>query len=345
MTEQKKPPDTIVVNVIDNENNGWSIMSKNDMSIPTLEEIVRDDNENNKEGPKPKLPTNSRNSCYIDSVLVALFAMNNVLVTSMFLANVLPLSDKPSQFIYGKTGKEDLKMRRQIQKTLIGIVKQFRQSYDDAGGIKNLRTLLGQCRFDSNFNAGAQEDASDFLAVLCQVFNIHDHQNEQTMQVFGSHDLVNTPPKTTTLTTNLTNSMGIVHHVFEWESGCLIKDTISHTLDSIVEPFSEQKFVRAITLTKFKPNFFFAVHIDRTATGKLNRSPIFIETSIHTNGRNFKLISIVLHIGCIGSGHYVCLIFRDRKLLLYDDLRQTLILSTFTAQYIAQHCVLIFYSI
>ena len=232
--ERELPLDTIVVNIIDDENAGWSIMSKSEMDIPTINTKEEDTHEG-KNSPEPKLPMNHRNSCYIDSVLVALFVENNVMVTSMFLTSILPIADKPSQFIYGSTGKEDLKMRQRIQKTLIGIVKQLRQGQENEDGITNLRSLLGQCRFGSNFDSGDQEDASDFLAVLCQVFNVHDHQNQQTMQVFGSHDLVNTPPKTATLTTDLTNSMGIVHHVFDWKPGCLVKNTISNTLDSIVE--------------------------------------------------------------------------------------------------------------
>jgi len=334
-------PDTILVNVIDDDS-GWSVMSKNDINLSALQDLVKDEKEI--EGTS-NLPSNSRNSCYIDSVLVALFLENNVLVTSMFLSNVLPLSNKPSQFVYGRTSKEDFKMRRQIQQTLIKFVKQIRQGRGDADGVTNLRGLLGQCRFGSNFDAGAQEDASDFLAVLCQIFNVHDNQNEQKMQVMGSIDLIHTPPKTVMLTTDVTNSMGLVHHVFEWTPGCLINDTICHKLDSVVEEFSEHKFVRAITVTEFKPTLFFVVHIDRTASGKLNRSPIFVETSLNTNGRKFKLMSIVLHMGNIGAGHYICLILRERKLFMFDDMRQTLTLSTFTAEQIARHCVLVFYSV
>jgi len=330
------------VNMIDDDDAGWNIMSKTDIDIPTTEE----DTHEGKNSSEPRLPTNHRNSCYIDSVLVALFVENNARVTSMFLTSILPITANPSQFIYGRTVKEDLEMRQRIQKTLIGIVTQMRHGQQNEDGITNLRRLLGQCRFDSNFDLGDQEDASDFLAVLCQVFNVHDHQNQQTMQVFGSHDLVNTPPKTATLTTESTNSMGIVHHVFDWKPGCHVKDTLSNTLDSRVEPFSEQKFVRATTVTRFMPDSFFAVHVDRTAGGKLNRSPLFTETSIISNGRTFKLMSIVMHMGgSIRSGHYVCLFFKEHKLFLYDDMNQSLTESTFTAEQIAQQCVIIFYSV
>lgn len=329
--------DTITVNIIDD---GWNIMSKNDIDFTALEEVITD---NIKE--KPNLPSNQRNSCYIDSVLVALFLTNNVLVTSMFLCNILPLAEKKSMFIHGETAKDDLKMRRAIQKTLIGIVKRIRQGSGDADGISTLRNLLGQCRFNSNFNLGTQEDASDFLSVLCQVFNIHDNQNEQQMTVIGTHDLLSTPPKFSTLTTDLVNSTGLIHHVFSWKPGCIVQDTLVHMLDSVVEPFSKSNYVRAITTTLFKPNLFFIVHIDRTATGKLNRSPLFIETSLETNGHKFKLISIVLHSGTIGGGHYICLVLQDRNLFVFDDLSQTLELSKLTSQEIAEQCVLVFYSV
>jgi len=328
----------------------WELKCKNKLFWATLTDMT--ETSPNKISKKHPLLHNRRNSCYIDSVLVALFHdKNNKLVTSMFLEKIFSLCKKQSQFVYGTTDEQDLKMRQHIQKTLIKIVKQIRGGYcdGDVNEVSNLRTLLGKCRFLTKFDAGAQEDASDFMAVLCQVFNVHDKQNEQQMQVMGTHDLVNTPPENMTLTTDVNNDIGLMYHVFDWKPGCFIHNTlVSHKLDSgRVEPFSKHHYVRAITTTEFKPKLFFVVHVDRTTTGiHTNRSRIFVDSLININKRKFKLLSIVLHIGStIKGGHYISLILSDGIWFVFDDTQQSLKVSKYTKYEIAEKCVLVFYSV
>jgi ubiquitin C-terminal hydrolase len=293
------------------------------------------------------LPSNYRNSCYLNSLLVALFLEPNLFITSRFLEATIPLAQRPTQYVYGHTPEVDLQQRKEIQKTLTVIVNCLRQGSGEAmNSINKLRTLLGECRFGSNFDDGKQHDVTDFLSALCEVFYVHDNVNQQHMQVFGSHDLINTPPKTAMLTTDTVNYTGIMHHVFNWTAGDLISYTLENVMDNITSQFSEQQFNRSLTVTKFQSHCYFAFHIDRTVTGSVNRTPLLVEHSICIGNTKFNLLSIVLHFGDLDGGHYVSVILRkDGKVYLYDDLNTYLTVSTLTIEEISRYSVLVFYGI
>jgi hypothetical protein len=296
------------------------------------------------------LPLNKNNRCFANSVLVALFLQPNIYITSVFISAIIPKVLSRTKMLFSKDSvKQDLKYRQQVQKHLIEFIRNLRSfEGNKAADCEKLLEVFSNANFQSNFADCQQHDACDFFNILCENFHLSDDVNSLKMQVFGTNDLVNTPPKTNVMTTDVTNSTGLIHYIVDFENDSTVQQNMNQINDDLLSsPYSSHNFFRVITKTSFFSNYFFCVNVERTTKGSaVNRKNILVNKTITLeNGRKFKLFSAVLHNGSsINSGHYTTLINSENgDLMIFDDLKQSVVPSMLRMQDIASQIVMIFY--
>jgi hypothetical protein len=119
------------------------------------------------------------NSCYQDSVLLALFAKPNDFITVNILQNdVKTISSKANREIKcGETLSSDYRRRVAIQNELIRITKSMRRELDYPENVEycsNLRALLRNCPSSSRqeFHGTGTQDAGEFLQYIFALFKV-----------------------------------------------------------------------------------------------------------------------------------------------------------------------------
>lgn len=290
-------------------------------------------------------PVNTRNSCFLDSVFVAMFLEPQLHTTSMFLANIL--TKETDYLVYGDTPQQNLQHRKKIQQSLVSAVRSMRQN--EPCDLSEFRSLMGQCNFQSNFDDGKQHDAVEFLQCLCKVFSVEKGINQMHREVYGSHDTKSVLATDLVKTSDTFDPIGIVYNAHTWKNGDSVRSVLVQRHDHLLDEdnkFSEHNFTRMYTLETFIPAYYFAVHIERSAREEIHKDMIWIEENLVIGKRSYSLKSLVLHLGqSVHSGHYVSLIKKNGKLYLYDNLCSNIRDNPYDAEFIGKHCVLIFYCI
>ena len=306
-------------------------------------------------------PQNQSNSCFLDSLLMALFFIDNVFIDYCFLNKILHIEVIATKMIFGSDSEQDLQKRKDIQKLLIEFVESIRQKTNNSNTsstiiVYRLRLCLADCKFQCLKNTTIQQDAMEYLYSMLEILQLHENFNEIKTQVFGTNDLLNANPDPIVCTTTRIEKTSPVYHVVTWHEN----DDLSFLLQSKIDSgilkdgyySSGKMFQRQITTTNYIPNnnSFFIIHIDRTLKNPnlINQTPIKLEEFIFIEKKKFEICSIVLHIGSINinSGHYVCLVKnKTKKWMLYDDTKQQEHFDTFSQAIIQtqvqKRCVLI----
>lgn len=316
-------------------------------------------------------PVNLSNSCFVDSVLVALFYDADVFVTTYILEATLKKVTKSTQLIFGDDATTDLKQRRQIQKHLQKFCDTMRMSHVRkcrrsvvpttlTEMVTTLRQLVSSGKLSgSNFANGQQHDAAEFLAAIASVFHLQTNVNKRLIQISGTNDLLTAVPTTQVVTSTREEEAGITHHVFDWSpetttSSCLENVSDSGILDRAYCGVDGAEYNRYLTVSKFIPSIFFIVHIDRTlrTAPQVDKTSFIVEERLMANGRYYNLMSIVLHNGqSVSHGHYTALICLKQKWHHYDDAKGYVVpveqehFHDIDRRYnVGNHAVLLFYS-
>ena len=275
---------------------------------------------------KGDLPQNHENSCYLDSVLVALLLPDTLFVNYKVLWRVLAKMN--SGYVFSNDSSADVKYRKGIQK----IVKNLTKTMRGSNGRKNsselvheLRTCLGQGNFFSTFSNSDAQDASDVLSALLDVFGLTNNVNSKQVMVHGTNDITSESPKDLYITSDRTEEFGLIIHLPTWKPNSTIEDNLSQNTDTLLDtPYQSPKgeFFRAITHVKYMINLFCVVHVDRTTLNTKNQQPFNVSAAFKHNGRRFKLMAAVLHQGAhMKGGHYTTLCNLDGEYHYYDDMK------------------------
>lgn len=261
-------------------------------------------------------PINKHNSCFLDSVLVALLFPDSVFVNLQILQATIPSVQKA--FVFGSNADSDYKYRQETQKSIQQITQMLRQPQTSDSNnditvlVQHLRHLLHQGNFASLFNNGQQQDASEFMYAVFDIFHLNNNINSRKTTISGANDLLGTPAVDAVITVERIESAGVVLHVPQWSKDTKINQLINTRSDVLLEtPYTakdKQQYTRLITEVTYLPSLFFVIHIDRTLTPMKNLTPIQVTESVSTNGRLFHLMSVVLHDGTMRGGHYTSLI-------------------------------------
>jgi len=112
------------------------------------------------------------NSCYQDSILLALFALPiKELENEILYKDLTDISSEPKRTIVcSKDKKKDLEYRTDIQKELRRIVKSIRGK-KNVKTCSNLRKLFKKCG-KADFHTTRTQDATDFLQYIFNLFDV-----------------------------------------------------------------------------------------------------------------------------------------------------------------------------
>jgi hypothetical protein len=112
----------------------------------------------------------TQNSCYLDSVLIALMGTENSFIHDHILDKNLSLIGEKNLFC-GKNKERDLEIRSEIQRELNVIYKNIKDPNSKDLYCTTLRKLFRNCG-DYQFHTGSMQDPTEFLEYLCQIFDI-----------------------------------------------------------------------------------------------------------------------------------------------------------------------------
>ena len=115
-------------------------------------------------------------SCYLDSVLFALFARPNKFIDKAILNKKLKKNPKN---VCKKNSKTDLQIRKGIQRELNEVTHAFRLGENSINTCEKLRKIFAKCPKKSktggeeiDFSSGEQYEAAEFLQYLFTIFNV-----------------------------------------------------------------------------------------------------------------------------------------------------------------------------
>jgi len=116
---------------------------------------------------------NIKNSCYLDSVSMALFAVPNDYITNAMFLTELTATKKPV-YMCSDNKNDDLKYRKSVQKELAKIALSFQgKSTLSVQNCTNLRSALEKCpgfKKHAKYHKGYQEDAGEYLEYILNMF-------------------------------------------------------------------------------------------------------------------------------------------------------------------------------
>ena len=275
------------------------------------------------------------NSCYQDSVLLALFALPNKFVTKNILnKDVRLISSKINRdIICGIKENDDYNKRLMIQNELIRITGSMRRDIPVEERVQycsNLRSLLKGCPSSSKqaFYSTLTQDAGEFLQYLFSLFQVNGLYRIRITDV--TNDLSNIPNKTLTIRQIEEETSPIVlipETIIEKFPETNIDNYLTQTEDSVLDKDNlykgpdGKKYMRRIEktiVTKGKYIVFYAQRLFLTG-GKEKRiynKIIPVEKIIlPMSEKPLQLFAIVVH----KNVHYTCYIKCDEENWFYYD--------------------------
>lgn len=281
------------------------------------------------------LINNERFSCYLDSLLVALFHDDNTYIKELFLN---------SSFNNLKNDKL-IDLANKIKEELISIYSYIQNINNDNNKnyCKNLRKLFQNfynIKYPkNNINwIDDQLEPLDVINMLNEIFNIKK-ETKINIKQFASNKINKTIifKKLKLIDNkNILNDFYSIIPLDKLLSGDNIKikkyypimtdDTIFSS-DNLWKPNSKDKYLRKIEKTTFLSSKFLFIHINRnldlgSEKNKLETKIIpALKIKMKENKLNLYLKSIIIHHGRYGGGHYTTLYICKGKWYEYDDLR------------------------
>lgn len=125
------------------------------------------------------------NSCYQDSVLLALFALPNKIITKYILnSRVEKIYEKKHKWKECSKDKQlDFIIRQNIQNELIHITNILRHPEEKSHTCSQLRQLIAKCPGTQEFHGFEMQDAGEFLSYLFSIFQVDIAQTSNTTYV------------------------------------------------------------------------------------------------------------------------------------------------------------------
>ena len=276
------------------------------------------------------VPSLKNNSCYIDTVIVAMLLVPNVFTSSFILGKKLQLRTHTDATMILTNTRDDLHNRKEIQRELVKIARSMRVPVDNKNkrsmNMDVLRILMSRCSTTFDFDNNEQGDACEFLLAISSMFDL-DNVNERRVDIFATNNVLDDNKNTLTLTSTRTEKCGFVVRIVDWDDNehhsmkkFLFASDDSGALDDplIVRTTNgKNEYYRVLTETMVVPRHCVVFHVDRTlASETVNRKKLlFIDDKIE----NLKLCFIILHsdAGIIGRGHFTCLVKTEIEGWLY----------------------------
>lgn len=285
---------------------------------------------------------NTSNSCYLDSVLFALFAIPNEFIDRHTINAVL--SERPinkrGEWECGKSAAEDLKNRRAIQDSLRDMVEILRKQKDDpTHKCYNLRAMMKNCSNMRRYAGGAQQDAEEFLVDLLgtmdrRIFRAVRHDVSYVTNDIHEKDvskMVKLEPRVDNLASIVWIVSGIEFAQYPKHRVVDIRQfLIRHEDSGELEPSNYyqhdngQKYKRRISHSSIYSAPYLIISIQRLnpIDNRKYHTPVYPAEviTLPETQEQFNLSAIVVHSGGGQGGHYTCYIRCENTWISYDDL-------------------------
>jgi len=288
---------------------------------------------------------NERNSCYLDSLMVALFHGNNQYIKHVFLESALV--DKNDALI---------KIAEDIRGELTHIYDIIQNNNSNRNYCKNLRNLFqayNRLKYPKNNIKWKTEQLEpfDIINLLNNIFiikpvlkvnkKIYGTNKLSKTIVFKNLKLFRDESKKVDYTSIISMDDFMAHDKFVLKKYYPI--TINNTIfdeDNLWKPSDKQSdlYKRKIEKTTLLSGKFLFININRSFIsddGNFKKSDKIVEPALKIkmkeNKYNIYLRSIIIHRGAYGAGHYICLYECKGKWHKYDDLNTKIeIIGSFT---------------
>lgn len=277
------------------------------------------------------------NSCYMDSALLAIFAIPNKIITNHILdKNIRELKkEKNLWFKCNEEPAKDLRLRSDIQSSLKSITNYMRNIEKNPKNCSNLRRVIKNCSPPQAFYGTGMMDSGEFLTYLFNVFQVNIAYTQRT--TYGTNDPINPNPDWTMTTntknehdspiidivSNYLNNLGPDKHNIK----VLLRQVEDIVIDGWIYPRKKEIFTLVSSdLVIFKIQRLGQVveYKNKKIKGKISEK--FIKTYIiptktiklknDPDKKILNLSSIIIHNG---SAHYTCVIKCGDVWLFYDD--------------------------
>lgn len=261
-------------------------------------------------------PRNDKNSCYLDSTLMALLLPNNTLLAMHTVHRPLHERHSQSSLVFGNSGpRGDLIVRRRVQ----ALVRKLRTRLhrdkvrtDATKLVGDIRRIVSGGKFTSRVSTGNPEDAAEVAGQLFDILELQHDVNQLEECIVGSNELLVSSDQVIQkgmVTTRRTTGASVLWTVSSCRGKKTTAELLNVTEDAVLDtPYRakdpagvEHHFSRRVSVLRYIPSTVFVLHLDR---GRIKRCGIPIDDSVSVNGRVFNLVSIV----CLEGGHYTAFI-------------------------------------
>lgn len=251
------------------------------------------------------------NSCYLDSVLMSLFAdVSDTIDKEFFSKSLTDVVNKDKKWMMCNEDKiTDLEIRREVRKRLRDVVRTIRRGGET--DCLRLREIFRKCRGSQRFDKPLTQDAGEFLDYLFSIFNI------DTVWIKRKTYFKSTEDDTPVLSTSFINrEASPLYRVKVHHRKNNISDYITQKETSVVDYKGENK-TKIDVVTVIKADFL-VFYIDRLnpVDGKRNTIPILPDRNIKIGRHTLSLSSIVVHI----DNHYTSYLKIKGQWWYYNDI-------------------------
>lgn len=266
------------------------------------------------------------NSCYQDSVLLALLARPIKFIRRNILTrDVKNISSSSNREIKcGQNFATDYTKRKSIQDELVSVTDTIRRGKGGDYTCSNLRNLIKSCPGSQQFHTRETQDAGEFLQYIFTLFDVKGMKKTITVKI--TNDLSPIPKSTRLRVTkqDTIDTVPIVSVIPGEETDLTLASLLRQTDDSFIQGYKGpdgKEYRRRIEITDITDAEFLVFSIQRTFLnnrGVEQRSFVRILPSEKIMG--LELYAIVVH----RNVHYTCYIKCDQGWFYYDDTKDTI---------------------
>lgn len=262
------------------------------------------------------------NSCYQDSVLLALLAIPNDFITENILErDMKSVSKMPNrEIVYSCDEKSDCKTRRSIQKELVHITKSMRGEGEKVEYCSKLRSLFKTNK--QSFHGTGMQDAGEFLQYLFAIFQVHGVVQSRTSMLtnkIGDIPIVNkktiyeTSPMVLIPSQNIIDNVSIETFLNHKEDVILDMKNLYRGADGV----NYHRRIETVDIIRAEYLVFYAQRLYETKRNYNNIVPI---KQIKLDNI-LNLFAIIVH----RNYHYTCYIKCDKNWFYYNDLSDNIV--------------------
>lgn len=271
------------------------------------------------------------NSCYLDSVLLALFASPSKFIDD-FIINA-DLKENNMEVCTKDNSIKDLETRKLIQKELQRLAIHIRTG-KEIDQCVDFRKVIRNCKDLRTYGDTRQKDAGEFLGYVLSVFDINvaekhvityaTNNTEDDFENISKEDIV----KTSHI---IDKKASIIWFVSSIELNTYDEVNIKNLLelkeeaifdDTNLFKYKDQTYKRRLSKTVLydTPHLIFRTQRKNPIDNSFVKTIVNPEEYIDLNEKLFELTSIVTHSGGTKGGHYTCYFKCNDDWYYHDDM-------------------------